>query len=60
MKTLLLFQYLLLLRVFTFIFSNDTKNISFLDKENINQKYYNQNNISLKMNAVLHEMISPS
>ena len=42
------------------LFSNDTKNISFLDKENINQKYYNQNNISLKMNAVLHEMISPS
>ena len=42
------------------LFSNDTKNIIFLDKENINQKYYNQNNISLKMNAVLHEMISPS
>lgn len=42
------------------LFSNDTKNISFLDKENINQKYYNQNNISLKMNAVLQEMVTSS
>ena len=42
------------------LFSSDTQNIGFLSKENINQKYYNENKISEEMLLVLNQMLNNS
>ncbi len=42
------------------LFSNDTNNIGFLSRENINQKYYKENKISEEMLLVLNQILNNS
>ena len=40
------------------LFSEDSHNITFLSKENINQRYYNENKISKSISIVLNQMLN--
>ena len=40
------------------LFSEDSHNITFLSKDNINQRYYNENKISRSINIVLNQMLN--
>lgn len=40
------------------LFSEDSHNITFLSKDNINQRYYNENKISKSISMVLNQMLN--
>ena len=40
------------------LFSEDSHNITFLSKENIDKRYYNENKISKSINVVLNQMLN--